>query len=237
VKIGNKTNDRFPLSKLFSTRCDGDAGRSLSYAARINSPLSCLRPENAVIIVESIVGNVHDESWKSLLNGVTFDHLDLDQWQAQKNRFRGETEQGVELALSLERNTRLRNGDILIWNEPGRQATIARIALQDVLVIDLSQLLDHQESMLAQTCFELGHALGNQHWPAVVKGAKVYVPLTVARQVMASVMKTHAFSGITYEFVPGTEVIPYLLPHEARRLFGGANSTPHSHISSSMLDQ
>jgi urease accessory protein len=63
----------------------------------------------------------------------------------------------------------------------------------------------------------------------VVKGAKVYVPLTVDRQVMASVMKTHAFTGVTYEFVPGTEVIPYLAPHEARRLFGGANATPHSH--------
>ena len=35
-------------------------------------------------------------------------------------------------------------------------------------------------------------------------------------------MRTHAFTGITYEFVPGAEVIPYLAPHEARRLFGGA---------------
>ena len=56
------------------------------------------------------------------------------------------------------------------------------------------------------------------------------MPLTVDRKVMASVMKTHAFIGITYEFVPGTEVIPYLAPHESRRLFGGANATPHSHV-------
>ena len=45
---------------------------------------------------------------------------------------------------------------------------------------------------------------------------------------MASVMKTHAFEGVTYEFVPGAEVIPYLAPHEARRLFGcrgGARAT------------
>jgi len=48
--------------------------------------------------------------------------------------------------------------------------------------------------------------------------------------VMASVMRTHAFSGITYQFLPGVEIIPYLAPHEARRLFGGANSTPHSHL-------
>ena len=56
-------------------------------------------------------------------------------------------------------------------------------------------------------CVELGHALGNQHWAAVVKGMRVYVPLAVARAVMASVMKTHAFKGVTYAFVPGAEVI------------------------------
>ena len=148
----------------------------------------------------------------------------------RKNRFRKNSEKGVELALSLQRNSQLRNGDILVWDPTNRQAVVARIDLQDVLIIDLAALLSQPETALAQTCFELGHALGNQHWPAIVKGTKVYVPLTVDRKVMASVMKTHAFSGITYQFVAGTEVIPYLAPHEARRLFGGANSTPHSHL-------
>ena len=44
-----------------------------------------------------------------------------------------------------------------------------------------------------RTCVELGHALGNQHWPALVKGDRVFVPLTVDRKVMASVMNTHRF--------------------------------------------
>jgi urease accessory protein len=188
-----------------------------------------INAENDVIIVETIVGNATDDAWKTELADAALDYLDLDQWQAQKNRFRTTTEQGLELALSLERNTHLRNGDILVWDTAARKAVITRITLQDVLVIDFSPLLEQQTAAIAQTCFELGHALGNQHWPAVVKGSKVFVPLTVARQVMASVMKTHAFTGITYEFVAGTEVIPYLAPHEARRLFGGANSTPHSH--------
>ena len=39
--------------------------------------------------------------------------------------------------------------------------------------------------VVVRTAFELGHALGNQHWPAVVKGDRVYVPLTVDRKVMA----------------------------------------------------
>ncbi len=183
-----------------------------------------------MIIVEAVLGHIDEPFWQNQLKDASLDYLDLDQWQAQKNRFRKTSETGVELALSLQRNSQLRNGDILFWDPTNRQAVVARIDLQDVLIIDFAALLSRPQTALAQTCFELGHALGNQHWPAIVKGTKVYVPLTIDRKVMASVMKTHAFSGITYQFVAGTEVIPYLAPHEARRLFGGANATPHSHL-------
>jgi urease accessory protein len=183
-----------------------------------------------MILVETVVGNANEAHWKKQLEGATLDYLSLDQWQAQKNRLRKNTAGGIELAVSLERNCHLHHGDILVWDAAARKAIIADIQLQDVLVIQLDGLLAEPPEALARTCFELGHALGNQHWPAVVKGTKVYVPLTVDRKVMASVMKTHAIAGITFEFVPGTEVIPYLAPHEARRLFGGANATPHSHV-------
>ena len=182
-----------------------------------------------MLLVETILGNRHDPAWTKRLEGAAIDLLQLDQWQAQKNRFRMSTEQGVELAVSLERNSHLHTGDILVWDEHSRKAVIAEIQLQDVLVIDLTELQSRPPHEMLQTCIELGHALGNQHWPAVVKSLKVYVPLTVDRKVMSSVMKTHAFSGISYDFVPGTEVIPYLAPHESRRLFGGASATPHSH--------
>jgi len=43
-------------------------------------------------------------------------------------------------------------------------------------------------------------------------------------------MKTHAFEGITYGFARGEDVIPYLAPHEARRLFGGAERQGMGHV-------
>ena len=52
---------------------------------------------------------------------------------------------------------------------------------------------------------------------------KIILPLTVDKKVMTSVMRTHAFPDITYDFHPAEVAIPYLLPHEARRLFGGAD--------------
>lgn len=181
-------------------------------------------------IIDRILGHATDDVWREKLAAATIDQLRLDQWQAQKNRLRKATDAGQELALSLDRSSHLHHGDVLAWDEATKTAILAHIDLADVLVIRLDPLVGQPSEFVVRTCFELGHALGNQHWPAVVKGTTVYVPLTVDRKVMASVMKTHAFEGIVYDFLPGTEVIPYLLPHEARRLFGGADATPHTHL-------
>jgi urease accessory protein len=182
-----------------------------------------------VILVNAVLGNIHHPEWEARLAGATVDGLHLDQWEAQKNRLRKASQAGREVAIALDRGSHLQDGDVLVWDEARRTAVVARISLREVLVIRLEGLGSAATEVAIRTAVELGHALGNQHWPAVVKGARVFVPLTVDRQVMASVMRTHAFQGIEYEFAPGSEVIPYLAPHESRRLFGGAEGPVHSH--------
>jgi urease accessory protein len=183
-----------------------------------------------MLVIETIIGNIHETAWKARLEQATLDWLVLDQWEAQKSRLRKSSQNGLDLAISLPRGILLHDGDILKWDEAQGTATVARVNLKDVMVVELSALQTENSEVLVRTCVELGHALGNQHWPAVVKGNRVFIPLTVDKKVMASVMKTHAFSGITYEFIPGSEVIPYLAPHESRRLFGGAEGPIHSHV-------
>jgi urease accessory protein len=182
-----------------------------------------------MILVEAVLGNAKDPHWAARLAAVAVDALELDHWEAQKNRFRKKTAGGIELAVSLDRGTFMHDGDVLLWDEQGARAVVARISLRDVMIIHLDGMAGAPPEIALRTCVELGHALGNQHWPALVKGNRVYVPLTVDRTVMASVMNTHRFEGIRYEFVPGGEIVPYLAPHESRRLFGGAEGPVHSH--------
>jgi urease accessory protein len=183
--------------------------------------------DEALVRVDAVLGHIAEDGWPGRLDGARVDVLLLDQADAQKSRLRKTTAGGTEVAISLDRGTQLRDGDILAWDEPRRAAIVARIDLKDVLVIDIGALLDGPREVSLARCVELGHALGNQHWAAVVKGTRVYVPLTVARAVMASVMKTHSFEGVTYGFVPGADVVPYLAPYEARRLFGAAEGHRH----------
>ena len=144
-----------------------------------------------MIVCDTILGNIHDREWAARLAAYAIEEILLDQWTAQKSRFVVHAANGEEYAVTLPRNTRLQDGDII------------------------------------HTAVALGHSLGNQHWPAVVKGCKVYVPLTVDRKVMSSVMRTHNFANITFSFRNGKEIIPYLSPHELRRLFGGEEHNEH----------
>jgi urease accessory protein len=182
-----------------------------------------------VVVIEAVLGNIDDPEWTERLSAADIDLLEVGQWEAQKSRFRKTTAKGTEVAISLDRGSYIRDGDVLLWDAQAATGVVARIDLRDVMIVHLDGLTRLTPEIAMRTCVELGHAMGNQHWPALVKGSLVYVPLTVDRKVMASVMDTHRFEGIRYEFVPGREVVLSLAPHESRRLFGGAEGPVHSH--------
>lgn len=179
------------------------------------------------VIFNSILGNCHDPAWRERLKGIATDHLVLDRWTAQKSRFIGRTRQGEEVAVVLNRSEQLRDGDILRLDPASRRALVVELQQDEVFRIDLTGLNELPGAEQRQRLFELGHAIGNQHWPAVMHDDRIYVPLTVDRKVMQSVMETHRFEGISFRFESGSEVIPYLSPHEVRRLFAGSH--PHAH--------
>lgn len=181
-------------------------------------------------VITEVIGNIHQPEWAERLKNVHIENLYLDQWTAQKSRFLITSDHGNEYPIALKRGSRIVDGDIVFFDENAGNAVILRLDLSNVLVIDLSDILDSNPLDIMRISVELGHALGNQHWPAVVKQSKVYVPLTVDKKVMLSVMETHNIEGIKYEFQPGTDIIPYLAPHEIRRLFGGASHESHSHV-------
>ena len=182
-------------------------------------------------VYTEILGNTHTPEWheKIFHHDIDVENVFLDQWTAQKSRFLGKGDKNNEYPIALKRHSQIADGDIIYYNPEEKKAVVLRLALSPVLVIDLAGLEGKTPADIIRISVELGHAIGNQHWPAVVKGTKVYVPLTVDKKVMMSVMQTHHIEDITFDFQEGTEVIPFLAPHEVRRLFGGAGHESHSH--------
>lgn len=182
-------------------------------------------------VYTNIIGNINQSSeWKERLNGYDVDYVFLDQWTAQKSRFLAKGLSGAEYPVALARQSHIIDGDVIDCDDSQKKAVVLRLELSPVLVVDLGGISDKDPETIIRISLELGHAIGNQHWPAVVKGTKVYVPLTVDKKVMLSVLETHHIPGISFRFENGLDVIPYLAPHETRRLFGGAGHESHSHV-------
>ncbi len=182
-----------------------------------------------MLLVEKIVGNSKTEPWASRLSGATIDVLELTQWEAQKNLLRKETRGKTFFAIALERGKTLCDGDILFWDELTKKAVVCRVILDEVMEIDVRRLMDAPRYELCERCIALGHALGNQHWPTVFQDGFAYVPLTVNRLVMQSVMNTHHFKDISFRFITGEEAAARLEPAVMKRLFGGTGHDAHSH--------
>ena len=70
----------------------------------------------------------------------TLDWLALDQWEAQKSRIRKVSQNGIDLAISLQRGIFLRDGDVLVWDKDRHAAIVARVTLKEVMVVELGAL-------------------------------------------------------------------------------------------------
>jgi len=192
-----------------------------------------------MIIVEKVLGNIkRDAQWQARTANNPADLLELSQWEAQKSRCRKTTRAGLELGIALPRHQLLEDGDVILWDEEQARVVVVKIQLRDVMVIDLQSLLAHEQHKLMQISFELGHALGNQHWKAIFRETRIFIPLTVATHVMDAVMKTHGFHHLPYSFVRGESILPELTQSEARLLFGGAeDAATHVHVDPHIQNQ
>lgn len=179
-----------------------------------------------MIHVTEILGNISSLEWAFRAENLSVRRIEVDQWTAQKSRFVAYDDFGEEYVIRLPRHTQLHDGDIVAYDSVANLVTIISLKLQDVMVVDMGSLSRQPLDVVLRTAVELGHALGNQHWAAVVRGTMVYVPLILDRKVMESVMQSHNFEHLDYSFRPADNIIPYLSPQEVRRLLG---SSTHSH--------
>lgn len=181
-------------------------------------------------IYSEIIGNIYTSpEWATKIKDTEIETINLDQWDAQKSRILIKGDKGNEYPIALKRNSHVINGDIIYYSSAEKKSVVIKIDLSPVLVIDLSEMMQMDPKFVVRSLVELGHAIGNQHWPAVVKNSKIYVPLTVEEKVMTTVIDTHYIEGISYTFEKGQDILAFLSPQEIRRLFGGASHDVFAH--------
>ncbi len=179
-------------------------------------------------IYTEVIGNLRSPEWAERLKEAEVEFLDLDQWVAQKSRFVATSRRGHAIAVALHQRCGLKEGDLLHFDPVRNFALAIHLLPSDVLVVSLDGLKALSAEEREATLFELGHAIGNQHWPALMHHGEIFLPLVADRKVMSAVLESHRFQGLSYQFRTGEEVIPHLSPSEIRSLFGAAEpSTKH----------
>ncbi len=178
-----------------------------------------------MIVIEEILGNVGEDARLGRLHRRwqatgRVERVELTPLEAQKGRLRTVTDKGTPLGISLGRGTTLRDGDVLYLNESEARVIVARLKPEEILVVTLKPAASTTD--LIRVAVQLGHVLGNQHWPIKIEGMSVYVPVSVDKKVMETVLKTYDLPGIDYRFEErAVGAISRMLPHE--------HPHPHDH--------
>ena len=176
-----------------------------------------------MIVIEAVLGNVGEDARlgeleRQLQATGRAETVELTPAEAQKGRLRTSTDKGTSLGLSLGRGTSLRDGDVLYLDESEGRMIVARLKPEEILTITVKPTGSAAD--LLRVAVQLGHVLGNQHWPVKIEGMSVYVPVSVDTKVMETVLKTYNLQGIEFRFERGSVgAISRVVPHEH----------PHSH--------
>ena len=129
-------------------------------------------------IARIYLGNLNEQT--NLLETLAIEsclQLQLTLEDRHKGRIYGHTKEGVEVGIVKNRDRSLRSGDLFKTNSH----KIVRIELkeQELLVLDLSGL-DH--NICSTKLVQLGHALGNNHYPIKICDRQIFIKLVTDKK-------------------------------------------------------
>jgi urease accessory protein len=130
---------------------------------------------------------------------------------AQRRRLRVTTESGVDVGIMVEDVTALTDGDVLCHDKDESRLVVIEVTASEAMAIKVMPPPADAASFAYGVL--LGHMLGNQHWPIKVDGSVVLTPVSIDRLVMETVLRTHGFPGLEWEFItvePGE--VPTAMP-------------------------
>ena len=128
-----------------------------------------------MLVINSILGNAyHGKHLESKIHTAkennTLKRLFLTRTQMEKSHLRTETEDGIEIGLSLEPGTVLRNGDVLEINS---NLIIIHQLPEKIIRVNIPE--NEQSTNLL---IQIGHIIGNRHRPiSIANNGSVLFPI------------------------------------------------------------
>lgn len=155
-------------------------------------------------VVNTVLSNVHtDEAIALKIQELDkedkVERVHIPFHDAGRRRLRLTTDAGTHVGVDLQTEA-LQDGDVLAGSEGTDRLILVEVAPSEAMALRMSEEVPPDQ--LFEFAIKLGHMLGNQHWPIAVENDVVLTPLSIDHKVMETVIRTHGFTGIEWEFVP-----------------------------------
>ena len=147
-------------------------------------------------VAQTYLGNInHNADLAHSIETKSYLELTLKPEDRQKGRIHAHTASGVEIGIIKSRDRSLESGD-LFETDSGK---ILLINLQEteLLLLDLSKV---DSNITLSKLVELGHTLGNHHYPLKVEGNLIHVRLNTDKLTAESLIKSLNIDGLQIRY-------------------------------------
>ncbi len=135
-----------------------------------------------MIQINQVLGHSHDSNLSSQLHDLSHhkkvEYIVLDHANLQRRRFRAQTDQGTDCAVTISRENKLSNGAVLLLEED--RAIVVKMAEDQWLSIRPKDV---------STAIELGYFAGNMHWRVKFEHERLDIALESPKEIYLERLK------------------------------------------------
>ena len=143
--------------------------------------------------------------------------VSLTQSDRAKGRIQAQSTSGVTVGIIKSRDWSLRQGDVFIT----KSGSLLLIHLQEQRLMVLS--FTEPAADLAIELVHLGHVLGNQHCPIIIRNRKIYLQPTGDTAIIEATIKDFQIPGLKIDYESRSEAMPLGLSPEEHLHFSHHN--------------
>ena len=135
-----------------------------------------------MIQINQVLGHSHDLDLSSQLHELSHhnkvEYIVLDHVNLQRRRFRTQTDQGTDCAVTISRDKKLSNGAVLLLEK--NRAIVVKMAEDQWLSLQPKDI---------STAIELGYFAGNMHWRVKFENELLKIALESPKEIYLDRLK------------------------------------------------
>ena len=147
-------------------------------------------------VAQIYLGNISDDpNLARMIAAESFLEVALQSSDRSKGRIHAHTNSDLAVGIIKSRDRALRTGDL--FKTESDKLLLIKLQEQELLVLDFSAV---EPDIYQAKLVQLGHALGNHHYPIMLQENKIYVQLITDKQIIEKLIGNLNIIGLQIKY-------------------------------------